>query len=184
MKACTGCGGEFPESSEFFRWDKRRERFVAACHDCRLARQREATRRYRLAHPGAAHAYYERIKDRHKESMSAWRAGNALSIRVSTARYRARKRAAGGVHTVEDVLDKRRQQAGLCYWCSGKLGPDYEVDHFSPVSKGGSDGPENIVVACKTCNRTKHAKAPEDFIWELVDSNMTGSGAGALCPLP
>ena len=31
------------------------------------------------------------------------------------------------------------------------------IDHVIPVSKGGLHIPENIVLACRTCNFSKHA---------------------------
>ena len=34
------------------------------------------------------------------------------------------------------------------------------VDHFYPVSKGGSDDPMNLVVSCSTCNLSKGARDP------------------------
>lgn len=37
------------------------------------------------------------------------------------------------------------------------------VDHVVPLIKGGGNGPENIVVACATCNLKKGAKLPHEF---------------------
>lgn len=39
----------------------------------------------------------------------------------------------------------------------------YHVDHVVPISLGGSDGPENLVLTCPNCNHRKHAKHPMDF---------------------
>ncbi len=38
-----------------------------------------------------------------------------------------------------------------------------ELDHVVPESKGGPSSPENIVVACSHCNRSKGAKSKEAF---------------------
>lgn len=39
-----------------------------------------------------------------------------------------------------------------------------ELDHLIPVSKGGTDDPENLVHACKRCNRSKNGKDLADFL--------------------
>ena len=51
------------------------------------------------------------------------------------------------------------QRAGFrCEYCHA---PDWlfnfalEVDHFIPNSAGGSDGPENLALACRSCNAYK-----------------------------
>ena len=76
---------------------------------------------------------------------------------------RARVKAAVGAHTAEDVTRQHERQHGLCYWCSERLGSGYHVDHVIPISKGGSNGPENIVIACAHCNHSKGAKLPHEF---------------------
>jgi 5-methylcytosine-specific restriction endonuclease McrA len=83
---------------------------------------------------------------------------------IYTSNYRARKRNAGGEHTWQDVLEKMEAQGGLCQWCGRDYGPDYEVDHVVPVSRGGSNGAENIAVACFDCNRIKNAKIPPEIL--------------------
>jgi len=44
-----------------------------------------------------------------------------------------------------------------CTYCAATEGP-MEVDHVVPVSRGGSDEMENLVCACRACNRSKSAK--------------------------
>ncbi len=49
-----------------------------------------------------------------------------------------------------------------CKYC-GKVGGTLEVDHVIPFSKGGSDELDNLVCACKKCNRQKKDKTLEEF---------------------
>lgn len=43
-----------------------------------------------------------------------------------------------------------------CQYCGSNPGSEgLEVDHLIPKSKFGSDNPENLVSACKKCNRGK-----------------------------
>jgi hypothetical protein len=46
-----------------------------------------------------------------------------------------------------------------CQYC-GRMPPDVmlEVDHIIPVSKGGSNEPENLRTSCAACNRGKSDK--------------------------
>lgn len=40
---------------------------------------------------------------------------------------------------------------------------DIELDHFIPERLGGSGEPENIVFACRRCNRSKGSKTFEEW---------------------
>lgn len=54
-----------------------------------------------------------------------------------------------------------------CQYC-GRKAPDVqlEADHIVPVSKGGSNKPENLITACWECNRGKRAHIiGEDRKW-------------------
>ena len=49
----------------------------------------------------------------------------------------------------------------LCYYCEKILLPnEVTADHYIPVSKGGETTPQNIVLACDTCNQRKSDKFP------------------------
>lgn len=50
-----------------------------------------------------------------------------------------------------------------CYYC-GKVGGKLEADHKTPFSKGGTDDIENLVTACRKCNRQKKDKSVEEFL--------------------
>ena len=50
----------------------------------------------------------------------------------------------------------------VCHYCKqtgdAQYGPDgrpWHIDHLIPVSRGGTDEPSNLVVACATCNIDK-----------------------------
>ena len=44
-----------------------------------------------------------------------------------------------------------------CQYC-GVRGTKLECDHKHPVARGGSHDDENLVTACRTCNRSKRDK--------------------------
>lgn len=47
------------------------------------------------------------------------------------------------------------------------LGPvpnkECSIDHLLPVSRGGTDDPSNLVLACKGCNRSKSDRTPDEW---------------------
>ena len=54
-----------------------------------------------------------------------------------------------------------------CQWCGEKLLLDEaEQDHLTPISKGGSSAPDNIVLCCSNCNLHKASKHPARFAAE------------------
>jgi 5-methylcytosine-specific restriction endonuclease McrA len=77
-------------------------------------------------------------------------------------RRRALKRGNGGTHTAADISSQFTRQKGLCFYCHEKL-LAYHVDHVMPLVRGGSNGPENLVIACPSCNMRKNARHPMDF---------------------
>jgi hypothetical protein len=65
-------------------------------------------------------------------------------------------------------------QDGLCFYCGIKIeglkrdeASIYVLgttDHAIPVSKGGLDIPENLVIACFPCNIAKRDRTPAEFL--------------------
>lgn len=50
-----------------------------------------------------------------------------------------------------------------CQYCL-KKGGLLEVDHVTPISKGGSNRLSNLTTACRRCNRQKKDKTVKEFI--------------------
>lgn len=83
-------------------------------------------------------------------------------------KYKDQLRSASGSHDESDIARQRAKQNDVCFYCGKGLAGSGEVDHRIPVSRGGDNGPENIVIACLECNRDKHSKTDEEFIaWRL-----------------
>lgn len=47
-----------------------------------------------------------------------------------------------------------RRDGYVCAYCEAVEGP-FEIDHIVPVTRGGSNDPSNLCVACKPCNSSK-----------------------------
>lgn len=63
----------------------------------------------------------------------------------------------------EDVLLVRQRANFQCEYCHVTeidCGGVLTVDHFIPISKGGTDAPSNLIYACPRCNLYKHNYYP------------------------
>lgn len=59
-----------------------------------------------------------------------------------------------------------------CHYC-GARGADPVIDHVLPVRRGGTNALENLVTACKSCNRSKNTKTPEEWEQWLTERKRT-----------
>ena len=100
---------------------------------------------------------------------SEWQAANPDSRKATHNRRRALmvESPCAGLVTAEWVKEQGDRQRGRCYWCRTRLGTTTHLDHVVPLSRGGTHGPENLVIACPTCNLSKGAKHPMDFAGRL-----------------
>jgi 5-methylcytosine-specific restriction endonuclease McrA len=49
---------------------------------------------------------------------------------------------------------------GNCHYCNKPVTPEQlSIDHAEPVSKGGSDAIQNLLIACRSCNLDKGHRA-------------------------
>ncbi len=65
-----------------------------------------------------------------------------------------------GYEVREYLLEKFNR---TCVYCGTKEGT-FNLDHFHPKSKGGSDKVSNLVLSCVPCNQKKGAELPTDFL--------------------
>lgn len=119
---------------------------------------------------------YHSDRGRHLAYTQAWRERNTETIRAKEKVYRAahpekviadaemrraRMLAAEGEFTGHDIIALIKAHGRACFYCQAKL-KKYQVDHFIPLSRGGTNWPSNLVISCGSCNRRKAAKLP----WE------------------
>lgn len=79
-----------------------------------------------------------------------------------------RKRLTPGFHTEEDIKHLFDLQKGACAYCAlplkDKNGKNvFELDHVVPLSSGGSEWIDNILLSCKKCNQKKWKKSANEF---------------------
>lgn len=186
MKTCRGCK-EKKKDSKFNLSDRIRKDGTKGlrshCNDCRSAGARRwysnhkeqakaskqvyiennieviAKRRQRY---GVTHIEENRIRAAiwYKENPERGKA----NAKVATHKRRALKIKVGGKFTKVDIQNMYVLQGARCYYCSVSIEYKYEIEHMTPISRGGSNWIDNICLACVPCNRTKHTKTVEEFM--------------------
>ncbi len=77
----------------------------------------------------------------------------------------ARIEANGGRGISFSEINKiRRELRDCCAYCGIPLQGGGEVDHMTPIARGGRDEPTNATLACTKCNLAKHAKTVEEYL--------------------
>lgn len=108
---------------------------------------------------------YENDKERILKVAENWRQKNREKVRTYWRNRHARLKNAGGSHTAQDVWDIFEKQKFLCVGCDTDLKETtYHVDHIHPISKGGTNWPDNLQILCPTCNTSKAAKTPDKWV--------------------
>ena len=126
-------------------------------------KEKERSRDFRANNPTYSHDWYVGSKPRLR-----------IVRRVYTATRRARLASAPGSHTSADILLQRKAQTDKkgrlrCWWCGNVIKDDtYHLDHRIPLARGGSNGADNLVISCPTCNLTKNSKTPQEFAGRMI----------------
>lgn len=136
------------------------------------AKKQEYDRQYHRNHAGEKCAISQKWHRNNRERASArgrqWKASNPekarLLARKSKTTRRAREFNAKGTYTPDDVRMIYEMQNGLCAYCGIRLFDKWHEDHYMPISRGGSNYPENIILACKECNLSKNDKTFEEWV--------------------
>jgi 5-methylcytosine-specific restriction endonuclease McrA len=126
---------------------------------------------WRLANP-------EKCKESHRawkiENIDRWRELQ----RIGAENRRARKIKAEGRITRSDVLALFDSQKGLCAArdCCVKLDKGFHVDHIIPLSRNGTNQPDNTQLLCAPCNQSKNSKTMRE--WETHKGNLAAKRCG------
>ena len=154
IKCCTKCNTELPASSEYFDRNRfRPDGLRLWCKSCCIAEDRQWENERTEKRRARKVKYYSKYYDENPEI-----------YKVNNSKRRARKRNAEGTHNVADIEAQYQRQQGSCHYCGCALtkAPRFTnsatVDHVVPLSRGGSNSPDNLVIACMDCNRRKHNK--------------------------
>ena len=146
------------------------------------AYQKEYSKRYREEHKEKLKEYFinYNIEKREERSIKSrkYREENKGKIKEAQAEYynknkekfleRSRKRKAlkkgsDGTYSSIDIELLYKLQEGKCPYCPAELSGGCHIDHWQPLTKKGSNWPENIQLLCASCNLSKNNKSPIEF---------------------
>jgi len=131
------------------------------------AKERARSRARYAADPAAVQTYLKEWRRRNPDKSHAY--VNAATIK--------RRRAAGGQSfSSAEWLALLAHHGGACAYCGSKA--LIEIDHRTPLARGGSNLIENILPACRRCNRRKHLMTEEEFRDFLQRERRQGLGLG------
>ena len=133
----------------------------------RRERERERTRRRYLSDPAAWLARQKDWRQRNPEKAHAY---------VRTSHSKRRDASKGESFTTAEWLALLEHHGGRCAYCGSRV--QIEIDHRVPLIRGGSNTIENILPACRTCNRRKNRRTEEEFRELLQRERRQGLALG------
>lgn len=163
MKACSKCG-VFKDVDAFHKSSKARDGLQSQCKDCAA----NSTKEWQRSNPNKSRTmatnWKQNNSERVKEYYSKWSKENPEKVVAKQHRRRALKHNNGGTHTGQDIINLYIAQGGCCHYCGKDISNGYHVEHKQPLSRGGSNGPENLALACPKCNLLKGNRTDVEFI--------------------
>jgi 5-methylcytosine-specific restriction endonuclease McrA len=129
-----------------------------------LAAKRDWEKRNRKLKPKKVELSAAEKRERDFRKLRNWRKTNPEQYRVQKNRRRCREFNAEGSHTAEDIRQLHSRQGGRCANLACRISFQkcgYHVDHVMPLSRGGSNWPDNLQLLCPKCNVRKNAKHPQ-----------------------
>lgn len=156
-KACTKCGIEKSIQDDFHTAKHHKDGRRSACKSCANIASRKWMEANAVKFQEYKAEWVRANPDKVKAQAVNWHRDNPGRTSERVAKRRALKLALEGPHyTAEDVMSLLESQKGLCAYCDVTLEAKYHIDHIVPLSRGGSNGPDNICLACSFCNLSKH----------------------------
>lgn len=139
-------------------WYERNREAVSAKDVERYAEKRVEILKYQAS-------YYENNSDRIKDRVAKWKRDNPGHVNSIAQNRRARKMKAGGELSPGLVDRLMELQRGMCAACKRDMKANgRSLDHNMPLALGGSNTDDNMQLLCPSCNSSKHAKHPIDFM--------------------
>lgn len=154
----------------YARHPERVKKLVADWRTKNPERAKEQRKKYQAGRTKRMNANPEEYRAHRQKAVqrvAEWRKKNRERVRlqrmIANVRRRALERTAKGSFTQEDILEQFVRQGGKCFYCKKLIGR-FHIDHKTPLSRGGSNWPSNLVCACARCNMKKQALTAEEFV--------------------
>lgn len=111
--------------------------------------------------------YYEN-RDLRIAVVIQYQRDNPEQFRSVQHRRRALELNAEGSFTAADIVDMYEDQGGHCAYCGigifWNIFRDVQIEHILPLSRGGTNYPDNICLCCRDCNLSKYNRTLEEWV--------------------
>lgn len=147
-KICSKCKKEYPATIEFFDRNSRgKDGLHTQCKECR--KEIRKMHHKKLKEKGLSQQHYKENKLKYIVSNMNKRTNPQITVEELENRINEFKDSRNKLH---------------CVYCNRIIKDDamLHIEHFVPVSKGGTNDMNNIIPVCRYCNRSKE---DEDFIY-------------------
>lgn len=178
-KACYMCQWRKANPEYQRQWREANPEYYRQWYAAHLAGERERNRHWRKVNPDKvreqgrqyheahreerneyARQWHKANLDRAHERNRRWRKANPDKVREKSRRRYACKLGAT-IGPVDEATIYERD-GRMCVYCGAT--ENLELDHIVPLSKGGAHCEDNLVVACRHCNASKHTKPLEEWL--------------------
>lgn len=109
-------------------------------------------------------AYNQANKVKIAARTKLYQQSNPEIFRRAKQKRRAIKRQAFGTISKGITEKLMALQRGKCAVCKASVKDKHHLDHIMPLSLGGTNEDSNIQILCPSCNCSKGAKHPQDFM--------------------
>lgn len=173
-KRCVSCAGEKP-LGDFSPAKANRDGLNGSCKSCVAAYMRERRRtnagyreqcraadlRWKAANPDKRRAY--NASESKVASNKAWRERQHPDYnRVVAQASRARRIGVETALTLAEWVSICETFDGCCAYCL-KPASLLEIEHMTPLLRGGTNTADNVVPACHACNTRKGKRTLVEF---------------------
>jgi 5-methylcytosine-specific restriction endonuclease McrA len=164
-RACSKCE-QWKPFAEFGKRSNRPSGHKSECKICEKVKAWEFTKAWRGKNPdryNASKRAWSRT-EKAKATAAAWIDRNRDAVYLYN---RAKRKLAVGVQAkaiVEHVQELLKNQKGRCVVCLTDITNAYHIDHIEPLKAGGRSQIGNLQLLCQSCNCSKGAKHPIDFM--------------------
>lgn len=149
-------------------WERAAKAAWIAAHPTERAILQTASRLRRGEKPLLATRLWRLLNKDHVSHYNTVYAKTHMSEKLARDhKRRAAARNAPGYFIAEDINRIYLQQRGRCAYCPIRLRWKFHRDHIVPLSRGGTNWPNNIQLLCRGCNQRKHATMPLKFARDI-----------------
>ena len=89
---------------------------------------------------------------------------NPDMVKLRLQKRKILEQHAKGSYNKWDIQKIRDNLSDKCRFCSVPLNGQGEVEHLTPLSRGGTHYPANLTLTCLKCNREKTNKTCEEYL--------------------